>query len=380
MNICYTPLSSSVSSMPTPERSLFVTLAAQAMSSVGFSVSLLAWLWLTLVPPPKLVLTEPILVDKKARRRSAPAALPSRKRDSLSPSVVSHDVPSLTSSPMRTRRVYFIDSPAPSPPSRPTNQIERTPHDSSDLLDKPLHCSSPMEISPTSSSSTLVHTYTAIAPQTLETCRESAIESDSSNNCSPRASLSSSHPPQTSGRNRRYSGTSVTDITPIITGPTDGKHRRSSLGFTPPWSFRRASGSKNPASASPATPSSGMASAGPMTAPSYFSRKTARRVSTPVPRTQPYAYPYYAQPPIEDDGYAAYLRGLPQFGSEGISRSPTTSDSEEKDKESLLFDRGRNRKVNDQAQAALGLGRRPPILRPQRSASESWAAGRKPRL
>ncbi|KAJ7446394.1 hypothetical protein B0H11DRAFT_2084523 [Mycena galericulata] len=358
--------------MSTSQRSLFVTLAAQAMSSVGFSVSIIAWIWLTLVPPPKIDLTEPILVDKKARRRSAPAALQSRKRDSLSPSANPPSPDALSPISPRTRRVYFVDSPTSSL-SRPTNQFERTPHDSL-LLEKPLHASPTSETSPLSSSSTLVHTYPGIPPQTLETCRESAIESDSSNNCSPRTSLSSSRP-SLPPRNRRNSGTSIiTDVSPMASEPAETTHRRrSSIGFTPPWSFRRASGSRNPAS--PATSSTNPTL---IPAPSYFTRKTARRVSTPVPRTQPYAYPYYAQPPIEDEAYAAHLRSLPQFGPEVANPSPSTSDSEEKEKESPLLDRrSRNRK----AQAALGLGRQPPAVRPhQRSASESWAAGKEPRL
>ncbi|KAJ7675358.1 hypothetical protein B0H17DRAFT_1140292 [Mycena rosella] len=363
--------------MSTSERSWFVTLAAHGLGTVGFSVSILAWLWLTLIPLPKPELAEPIVVDKKARRRSAPAALQSHKRDSLAPSLARPPSPGAQSpniSPVRTRRVYFLDSPTSSP-SRPTNLIERTTHDSSELLDKPLHCSPTSEISPSSSSSTLVHTYPAIPPQTLETCRESAIESDSSNS-SPRSSLSLSRPFQkASERTRRMSGTSVPEIAPIITVPTsDTKHRRSSIGFVPPWAFRRASGAKNSTSASPATwPLDHRSGA------VVFSRKTSRRVSTPVPRTQPYAHPYYAQPPVEDEAYAAHLRSLPQFGAEAVSRSPTTSDSE-KDKDSPLLDqRGRNRKANDRAQAALGLGRRP-SLPPQRSASESWAAGQDPRL
>ncbi|KAJ7878639.1 hypothetical protein B0H13DRAFT_2052591 [Mycena leptocephala] len=377
------------------QRTLFVTLAAQAMSSVGFSVSILAWIWLTLIPPPKPELTEPILVDKKARRRSAPAALQSRKRNSLSPTVASQssggDAQFSPISPPRTRRVYFIDSPTSSP-SRPTNQIERISYDSANLLEKPLHSSPTSEISPASSSSTLVHTYTSIPPQTLETCRESAIESDSSHNSSPRPSLSLSRPFQkTSTRTRRSSGTSVPEIAPIITGPPlDTKQpRRSSGSFIPPWSFRRASGPRNAAGPA-ATPASGSSSATPASparpstapAPSYFGRKTARRTSTPVPRTQPYAYPYYAQPPIEDEGYVAYLRNLPQFSTDALVRGPTTSDSEEKEKEKekdspLLDQRGRNRKVNDKAQAALGLGRRPT---PKRSASEGWGAGKDARL
>ncbi|KAJ7017483.1 hypothetical protein C8F04DRAFT_1405868 [Mycena alexandri] len=153
-------------------------------------------------------------------------------------------------------------------------------------------------------------------PQTLETWRESAVESDSSNS-SPRPSLSLSR----TFRTRRSSGTSVPDVTPIITAPTsDSKHGRKGSGsFIPPWAFRRASGSKN-AVASPSTTTT--APAAPSSSPSlplaptpsYFTRKASRRVSTPVPRTQPYAHPYYAQPPIEDDPSIAHLRSQPQFG------------------------------------------------------------------
>ncbi|KAJ7786577.1 hypothetical protein B0H16DRAFT_1490927 [Mycena metata] len=396
MKYCCKTILCSTMSTSHSERSLFVTLAAQAMSSVGFSVvrtypfsfnfksnpqkSILAWIWLTLVPP-KPELTEPILIDKKARRRSAPPAFPSRKRNSLSPSAATRSPTSevLPSpiSPPRTRRVYFLDSPTPS--SRPS--IER--NDSSSELNRPFSAS-PTEISPSSSSSTLVHvtTHTAIPPRTLETWRESAVESDSSNS-SPRPSLSLSRP----FRTRRSSGTSdVPDVTPIITAPTsDSKHGRKGSGsFIPPWAFRRASGSK-PAAVSPSTattaPAAPSSSASPPIAPtpSYFTRKTSRRVSTPVPRTQPYAHPYYAQPPIEDDPSVAHLRSQPQFELQRQDAIVTTTVSDsEKDLSSkdppALDARGRNRK----AQAALGVGR--PRLRPQRSASESWAAGKEPRL
>ncbi|KAJ7193356.1 hypothetical protein GGX14DRAFT_478620 [Mycena pura] len=374
--------SSSFSIMANEQRSLFITLAAQAMSSVGFSVSILAWLWLTIVPPLPPQLAEPITIDKKARRRSAPAALQSHKQSSPSQSR-SPDETSLISFPPRKRRVYFADSP-----SRPTNQFEvaQTPNDSLDMFDKPLPYLPAAEISPSSSSSTLVHTYTALPLPTLETCRESAVESDSSNS-SPRRSLSLSRP------FRRSSGTSVPDTSPIIATPgllpcltadrrsntllaSNTRQRRSSGSLMSPWSFRRASDSRS-------TPKPGASSVSPTTpvspttspAPSYFARKTARRASTPVPRTQPYAYPYFAQPPVDDEVYIAYLRSLPQPGTDVLARSPTASDSE---KESLLNWGSRNRKLNDKAQAALGLGRRPPVQ--QRSAGEGCVAEGDPRL
>ncbi|KAJ7293076.1 hypothetical protein C8J57DRAFT_1268061 [Mycena rebaudengoi] len=374
--------------MSTSERSLFITLSARAASSVGFSVSILAWLWLTFGLPVSKTIEEPVLIDKKARRRSAPAALPSHKphkshkRSSLSPplrteSPVLPDSSSL-SSPARTRRVYFVDSPTT--PSRSTIPLER-PQFTNDSSER-LHASPVSETSPASSCSTLVHpTYTSISPQTLETCRESAIESDSSNS-SRRPSLSLST--RALRKTRRGSGTAaVVDSSPVLSPPPPEtpRVRRSSISFIPPWSLIRRN-----APVAAVAPSTSTSTASPATAivsPSYFSRKNTRRVSTPVPRTQPYAHPYYAQPPVEDEVYSAYLRGLPQFGGAEAATSPTASDSEDKEKDSspLSDRRGRNRKVNDLAQAALGLGRTPPRprLKTQRSASESWADRKGPR-
>ncbi|KAJ7170132.1 hypothetical protein C8R46DRAFT_1091250, partial [Mycena filopes] len=347
------------------ERSLFVTLAAQAISGVGFSVSILAWIWLTLVPP-RPELTEPILIDKKARRRSAPATLPSRKRNSLSPSIAestatrsptSEVLPSPISPP-RTRRVYFIDSPSESRPS-----ISNDRNDSSES-GKPFYTQPPptSEISPSSSSSTLVHTYTAIPAPTLETWRESAVESDSSNS-SPRPSLSSlSRGPF---RTRRSS-----DVTPIITAPApDGKQARkgSGSGFTPPWGFRRASGSKNSASAGPSTSADASL---PVAAPSLFkTRKASRRVSTPVPRTQPYAHPYYAQPPIEDDVASASpsvaQRALPQFGSGAETATSPNGNGSDSDKDKGQGQGRREpRPAGAEPQSAGGAGRGPAAASP----------------
>ncbi|KAJ7070766.1 hypothetical protein C8F01DRAFT_1107689 [Mycena amicta] len=304
--------------MTMPEKpSVFLTLAAQAFSTVGFSVSILAWLWLSILPPAP---TEPIIIDKKARRRSAPAALQSHPR------------------------LYFIDSPL-NAPSRPSSR----PNDSSEILDKPLHSSPTTEVSPASSSSTLVHTYPAIPPR-LETCRES-VESDSSNSSSPRRSLSLTRPFQ---RTRRASGTDV----PLPPASDTKQPRRSSGNLVSPWTFRRTSTSSKSVTAS--TPNSGTTVAPTQ---SYFSRKATRRVSTPVARTQPYAYPYFAEPPTIDDRPV-----------QALARSGTVSESEGKDDASILGTKSRNGKLNDKAQAALGLGRRPstPQRNPQRSVSEGW--------
>ncbi|KAF7303225.1 hypothetical protein MKEN_01286300 [Mycena kentingensis (nom. inval.)] len=349
-------------------RSILVTFAAQALSITGFSVSILAWLVLSVVPlskqPP---LAEPIAVDKKARRRSAPAALQRTKSPSPSSSTRSPVETSLIAIPdpaARKRKVYFADSPVT--PSRPTPRT----NDSAETLEPILLLSSPVsEVSPASSSSTLVHSATVIPSQTLETCRESAVESDSSSSSSQRRSLSLSRPFQP--RARRSSGSEV----PLTSNSTsDGKQpRRSSANFIPPFSFRRTS-TKGPASVD--SPVSASSTVAPL-APSYFSRKATRRTSTPVPRTQPYAYPYFAQPPdgSVDDSYLQARSPTPDLPA-SFKRSATVSDSESAVNGVKVAAATRSRKsINDKAQAALGLGRRPSTPRrspQQRSVSEGW--------
>ncbi|KAJ7492369.1 hypothetical protein FB451DRAFT_1502584 [Mycena latifolia] len=313
--------------MSTSERSLFVTLAAQAgATSVQRQYPRLAG---SLVPP-KTDLIEPILIDRRpVVARPRPRSDPQTR--SLSPPV---------------------SAPPTDVPSRPPFFVV-----------------------------TLVHTI-CDTPQTLETVANQPL------NLIPRILLRVLHCPCQTVSKASERGPAIFGA---LQSPNGTHYNRHQLRHQAPqiehrlratMSFRRASGPRNPSSpaTSSAAPSSGISSASPTgLTPSYFSRKTTRRVSTPVPRTQPYAYPYYAQPPVEDEGYAAYLRNLPQFGTDAAPHSPPTSDSEEKEKDSPLFDRrGRNRKTNTTAQAALGLGR--PVRPPQRSASESWAAGKDPRL
>ena len=53
--------------------------------------------------------------------------------------------------------------------------------------------------------------------------------------------------------------------------------------------------------------------------PTFLSRKAERRRSTPIPRTRPYAAPYFASPPVlldKNSSYPSYLKGLPQFDDE----------------------------------------------------------------
>ncbi|KAF8921906.1 hypothetical protein CPB85DRAFT_7443 [Mucidula mucida] len=109
-----------------------------------------------------------------------------------------------------------------------------------------------------------------------------------------------------------------------------------------PQPCRRSSGSQ--ASPGPSSPSSpGF---------SYFPFKPSRRVSnpTPVPRTQPYLYPYFAAPPVgTPQDYVKF--SLQVEGTIRSSGSTTVTENSSRTVE--------KKEANAQAQASLGYGRRP---------------------
>ena len=94
--------------------------------------------------------------------------------------------------------------------------------------------------------------------------------------------------------------------------------------------------------------------------PTYSSRKSDRRRSTPIPRTHPYGAPYFASPPVLLDknlnSYPNYLKALPQFDNEFEFSSARAS-----------AERGREPVVGKDS---LYPGRR--VIPKRRSASEDW--------
>ena len=100
------------------------------------------------------------------------------------------------------------------------------------------------------------------------------------------------------------------------------------------------------------------------------SRKAQRRTSTPIPRTSPYAAPYFASPPIVlDDGYSGYSRGLPQLEAEvsiTLKQSPVTGEFGEK--QSNGWDQSH---TTTSIQGRFPRGQR--VVSKRRSASEGWA-------
>lgn len=179
----------------TKSQPFFVTILAGAISSVGYGVVSLSLLLIINFPHPTLpqsvfaigilwllpsaVPALPAQVKSKKhkhqRRRSAPPVLPSSgiHRPPLSSLISSSSQPSPDSPrPSSTRRVYFADSPTlETPPSRRrTLPLE-------DLRESSLGSASvvPLDASPRSSSSTLVHISPPL-PSTLSRIPDVILE------------------------------------------------------------------------------------------------------------------------------------------------------------------------------------------------------------
>lgn len=286
------------------------------------------------------------------RRRSAPASLETHK---LAPTV--------------TRRVYFADS---------------------------AHCKNSLpqpvavDSSPRSSSSTLVSASSPphLPINTLDTCEESAAESDNSSRKS--AQVPFKLPKLISRVHRRTLSTAERSTTrkslmsktfsclkpnPGPDGPASSALKRSntSLSSHPkhlPVSRTHTSTDTSFRDSLPTSPRITFRFPGsrvvstPVSSPTSPSRFKSRCPSisnnkAPVPRTHPYEYPYFATPPILS------------------TRIDSASDPERTRRpDDARTDNARareRRQLNAQAQASLGLGC--PLHR-QRSASDSWLTNR----
>ncbi|TFK77467.1 hypothetical protein BDN72DRAFT_953900 [Pluteus cervinus] len=421
--------------MTNEQRSLLVTFSAKALSSFGFGVSILA-IWLTWLFPTALAGTEPVVVhtnpiQKKKRRKSAPAtlrkdrpALVIRRTSTpvtLNPIYISR--PEATS-PMSasSKRVYFADSPRhPARPSTARSDTQETqgtvsdayatppptPPTSSPLLPETAPCSPVTQVQPPSTSIETSGTQTVEPEPITNRCNtypESGAESDSSRQ-------SSAQPPTptllksvlTKARrsldsNSTSSSSSAWSVVPHAEDPAQPNAPSKKSGK--PWSINRSRPTTQTtcevaSTKSPTTTSRLPFTRRPATAPgnsnssptdstkestssfhpihsisnsfksSPFMRKNSRRGSTPVPRTQPYGAPYFAEPPIADDSYVR-LR-LAEIAEDKGFNSDHPVEAEEA--------RGRRlQEVNAEAQSQLGHGRRP--IHKRRSASAGWAQGR----
>ncbi|KAL0581082.1 hypothetical protein V5O48_000976 [Marasmius crinis-equi] len=361
--------------------SLIITVIASAISSVGFGVSLVAigvlWLFPSALGEPRSSnaddpqrITRP--KNKDSRRKSAPPVLTisrMKRRVSTSPkpsSVIVVPVivsPSSEASPSSgSRRVYFLE-----PQTKPKSSRRYSAPAVEPLSFEPRTSilQIPEDASPRSSSSTLVQVPpTSHHTVILDTCEEivESADSDSSSKHSTRQShfLSSAIPSRLKGRWAKRPSSSGSDTSSYV--PKDSRKlspstpiketRRSSFVINPPWSAITRSRTSVDLLDSPVmtqtSPIEPLQKA-PTTPETLFfrnqkasgSEKTGRRTS--MPRTQPYAYPYFAEPPT-----------VPT--EKNFVGRPEPLSQEERGRQEK---RGRNA----QAQASLGLGPRPPQRR-----------------
>lgn len=368
----------------TAPTSAFVIVLARTLSSAGFALSLLA-IWVGWLLPLQSMQTKPIPRQRKTpphlsnlpkyphnRRASAPITL----TPILEPREGGDDV--------IPKRVYFADRQSVAEQRRNTLPAESS---TSAVIEEPLPDAA-------SKLPTVVPLLTPPAtPPVAKLCfdgiDDSVIDSDSSRHSSMASLLPSGRLQKLklgfTGRAKRHvDNKHVETPSPVNLegeGPVKSAKRRSG-GFNAPWSASR---SRTPTEitidSEPQTPSTSRLSlvrcftptrsntCPPSTATSTCrsrSRKAQRRTSTPIPRTSPYAAPYFASPPIIlDDGYS----GLPQLEDE-VSFTP---------KQSPVIGEFGEKQSNgwDQSHTTTSThGRFPRVQRvisKRRSASESWA-------
>ncbi|KAF9270684.1 hypothetical protein L218DRAFT_939559 [Marasmius fiardii PR-910] len=372
------PVTTKSNDQQSSSSNLFVSVIARAISSVGFGVSLVAIGVLWLFPSalgetnsPALTALEDISrrKERESRRISAPPILsgprlkprklgtsPTAKSVIVVPVVVTPSSEALTiSNGNSSRRVYFLE-----PQERPRNSRRFSaplPEPTSTEPRTPIP-QIPEDVSPRSSSSTLVHvptpTYYSV---TLDPCLETieSANSDSSSKCSSttrQPSRSASLTSRFKGRWARQSSGVATDFGPdtpaaVVEQPTPAA--KSGRRSSPPWSIMTKPRPLVDLSLSPPSPFDCSPKPTALESPFFrTSRKTSGnekgRPTTPQ-RTQPYDYPYFAEPPIAVS--ACKPRNV-------------DSDSSSSHNPNRLCEK---RNKNVQAQASLGLGRKPPQRR-----------------
>ncbi|KAJ3895169.1 hypothetical protein GG344DRAFT_73426 [Lentinula edodes] len=358
---------------------LLVTILASAISSVGYGVSVFAigitWL-LPSVKPAAPILVMPKSKPRHHRRRSAPPVLQSDLSRPPLPSLISNNSQSSTDSrrtSLTRRRVYFEDSAAQQTPPHRSSRRYTAPPEQWHKNIEPSHGSIgttsnvPLDASPRSSSSTLVHEPLPPTPPSPPSTSVHILdanlmseptESDTSrpgSSSSSRPSLSISPRFPTKIWSRRPAGRKSLANHATDSGGEATHSDEPSCSARPstPASRHKRKAPKTPIDAppkqdSPCTPSS---------ITSFVrSSKQQRQASTPVrARTQPYAYPYFALPPTVAGGQpttamssAAISNNNTSFGPEGASNVGEA--------ESTIT--ALRRQQNVVAQESLGIGRR----------------------
>ncbi|KAG6830896.1 hypothetical protein H0H92_014047 [Tricholoma furcatifolium] len=317
----------------TNNRSLLVTVSAKALGSLGLGLSILAIWFYWLVPSAAAVTPEIVETPRKPHPNHR-----SKRRVSVKVPPVRQDSLSDANNSLRSKRVYFLESLA----TEPESQVY-IPSVLPSLIEEDL--SSALSQSPTSAA-TLVPT---------KRDDESIAESDAS---SRRSSLSLRLPKKIHPFATKHQSEPSPVATSLPPLDNEGRHsRRSSIGFVPPWRSKgRTSDARDSSSSRPSTPLRSSSLNGsfesiqsPIT--SYFSLKSSRRASTPVPRprTQPYEAPYFALPPTS------------------ANRRTFNLDKQETSVEQRMSEDNRGRQAKPARQTTFER-----TLLKRRSASEGW--------
>ncbi|KIK07290.1 hypothetical protein K443DRAFT_673551 [Laccaria amethystina LaAM-08-1] len=371
----------------TAPTSAFVIVLARALSSAGFALSLLAiWVgWLLPlqakpIPPQRRTPHLPKLPKHPHNRRaSAPITLTPifEPRDEGD-----HVIP---------KRGYFADRQSVAEQRRNTLPEESS---TSDVVEKPppdATLNPPTVVAP---SSILTPPATPpVAKLSFDVIDGSVVDSDSSRHSSMASLCPSRRLPKLklgfTSRAKQHVGNKHVETASPVNLEHEGSvksAKRSSGGFSAPWSASR---TRTPTEiaidSEPQTSSTSRLSlvrcftptrsntCPPSTATLTCrsrSRKAQRRTSTPIPRTSPYAAPYFASPPIIlDDGYSGYSRGLPQL-EDKVSLTPGQSPvmGEFGEKQGNGWDQ------NHTTTSIYGrFPRTQRVISKRRSTSESWA-------
>lgn len=375
----------------TAPTSAFVIVLARVLSSAGFALSLLA-IWVGWLLPFQSMQTKPTPPQRSTPDLSKLPKYPHNRRASAPITLTPILEPRDEGDNVIPKRVYFADRQSVAEQRRGTLPAESS---TSDVVEKPPPDGASIPPTVVPFSSTLTPPATPpVAKLSFDGIDGSVIDSDSSRHSSMASLLlPSGHLPKLrlgfTGRAKRHVSNKHVETASPVNLERDGSvksAKRSSGGFSAPWSASR---SRTPAEitidSEPQTSSTSRLSLVRCFTPTRSntcppspatftcrsaSRKAQRRTSTPIPRTSPYAAPYFASPPIIlDDGYAGFSRGLPQSEDE-VSPTPKPSPvmGEFGEKQSRGWDQSH---TTTSTHGRFPRGQR--VVSKRRSASESWA-------
>ncbi|KAF9055973.1 hypothetical protein BJ165DRAFT_463529 [Panaeolus papilionaceus] len=323
---------------------MLIFISAHAIGSLGFALSLLSIWFGWLLPTSTVPVSEPESAEiKKVRSPSRHLRRPSQSVSSKAPplpvpirrssapvDLASILVPHSDESQQYGKRVCFADSPPLTPITR-RNTMPEPSHPSyrapslHQLIEASVSSSSAPSTSQTEEHEHLPAVVTAVFDD-LVTQSDSSRPPSRSSFIKPASRFQklklgfSVKSPKLPPPQSEQQGDQVS-IASVETNVSDKSTKRGSGSFIPPWSITRhrtapdmntqsrpssparlafMNHSSTPTTQTNASPTSSTTSLCTQTV-DILTRKAQRRTSTPLPRTNPYAAPYFAEPPIPVD-------------------------------------------------------------------------------